>query len=193
MSSDAHDFGESLDMGLKWEQILKPRLKQVLVAASLESISFEENPDMQRNGIDMVLQQENPNVDVKARGHYALQYGDILLETWSVWEENKVGWAFKPDIDLVAYVFENEPGTNLKQGYFIVMSDEFRDWFQENADNYPEKEAKNGSFGGYTTLNRAVPIEDFPQGTLIEFDPTQFEPAEDEQQELSDWLEVDDD
>lgn len=189
MSSDSHDFDESLGMGLKWEQVLKERLEKVLLATGLESISFEEKPDKQRSGIDLVLQQENPNVDVKARGNYALQFGDILLETWSVWEKTKRGWAFKPDIDLVAYVFENEAGTNLVKGYFIVMSDEFRDWFQENATNYPEKEAENSSFGGYTTLNRAVPIEDFPPGTLVEFDPTQFEPVEDEQQELSGWFE----
>lgn len=188
MSSDAHDFDESLDMGLKWERILKPKLEKVLLATSLESISFEENPDMQRSGIDLVLQQENPNVDVKAREHDALQYGDILIETHSVYEKGELGWAFKPAIDLVAYVFENEAGTNLEEGYLIVMSDEFRDWFQENATNYPEKEADNSSFGGYTTLNRAVPMEDFPPGTLIEFDPTQFEPANDDQQELSGWL-----
>lgn len=190
MSSDSHDFEESLEKGLKWEEILKPRLKKVLLTTGLESISFEENPDMQRSGIDMVLQQEeNPNIDVKARQNYALGFGDILLETWSVWEENVRGWAFKDDIDLVAYVFENESGTNLVEGYFIVMNDEFHDWFPDNETNFPRRTVPNESFGGYTTVNRGVPHEDFPPGTLVEFDPTQFEPVDDEQQDLSEWSE----
>lgn len=187
MSSDAHDFDEKLEQGLKWESELADTLETILVTKGLEQISFEDNAEMQRSGIDLVLQQDSPNIDVKCREHYAIQFGDILLETWSVYEENKRGWVYKPDIDLVAYVFENRPGTNLQKGYFIVMSDVFREWFQENATEYPQKVAENSSFGGYTTVNRAVPMEDFPEETLIEFDPALPEPQESPQTNLTEY------
>lgn len=192
MNSDeprTQDWNESLADGVKWEQKLEERLEKVLMTTALERISFEDDPEAQLSGIDMVLSQESPKIDVKSRSYIGLRYDDILIETWSVWEEQIPGWFYTTEADLIARVYENEPGTNLTKGYFIVMSDTFDQWFRDNYEDYDEtfQHTVRGDEEWHSAV-REVPIEDFPQGTLVEFDPTLYEPTVDSQQDLSGWL-----
>lgn len=194
MSSDdgeprTQDWNESLAEGVKWERKLEERLEKVLMTTALERISFEDDPEAQLSGIDMVLSQETPKIDVKSRSHVGLRYDDILIETWSVWEEQIPGWFYTTEADLIARVYENEPGTNLEEGYFIVMSDTFDQWFRDNYADYDETRQHTVRGGEeWHSAVREVPIEDFPSGTLVEFDPTLYEPTEDSQQDLTGWI-----
>lgn len=185
--SKPHDFYESLEMGVGWEKEFADRLESILITRGLEGVSFADDPAAQRDGIDLVLQQDRPTVDLKTRRHYALQFNDILLETWSVWEQRKRGWVFNEATDLVVYIFENRDGSDAEEGYFIALDDEFQEWFEAHEEDYPRKEADNSSFGGYTTVNRAVPMEEFPDGKLVPFDPSLPEPRETPQSKLDEW------
>lgn len=189
------DWYETLDEGMKWEEKLENRLETVLMVSGLERISFDENPEAQLSGIDMVLSQESPDIDVKVRDNEGLDYDDILIETWSVCEDSDAGWFYTSESDLIARVYKNEAGTNLVKGFFIVMTDgELHEWFNDNIETFDINRQKTVRDGErWHSECREVPIEDFPPGTLVEFDPTLNEPVEDEQQELSDWVGGDDD
>lgn len=169
MSSDnVHDFDECLEEGKYWEERLKYRIETVFMQLSVDRIRYDDSPDKQRNGIDLELDpDEITTVDTKVRDHEYAQYDDIVIETMSVAETGELGWFYTSDADVIGYAWKNQAGTNLlNPGYLIVLSDRLRDWFQDHYDEYPLKEAQND---GWTTEFRPVPIDDFPEGTLVEF------------------------
>lgn len=177
MSGDVHDFDESLKRGIHWEDELKDRLRNKLMSMSLEQVRFEEDPDMQRRGIDQVLEQDTANFDIKVRDHKYANAGDILLETVSVVEQDIDGWFYSSDSDVVVYVFENESGGNLCKGYFIIITEALREWFEERKYRFQPVFAmsiRNGE--KWETKSRVVPVNSFPDGTLVEFDPTLPQP-----------------
>jgi len=73
------------------------------VFPGLVKIDFIEDMEMQKEGIDKILVFESGyeiTVDEKKRRK---DYGDILLEIWSVWEQRKRGWLYTCKCDYIVY------------------------------------------------------------------------------------------
>lgn len=166
--AEVNDFEECLKEGIYWEEKLKHRIEREFMTTAADRIAFEDHPDKQRAGIDLELMPDGVSaVDTKVRDYESYKYGDIILETWSVVEENEPGWFYTSEADVIAYAWKNKAGTNLiNPGYLITNLDRLRDWYQDNYGNYPHICAKSND---WTTKFRPVPIEDFPDGTLIPF------------------------
>lgn len=176
MSKRYHSFTEKLKQGNSAEDLIKGRLEKKLRTVTLSQIRFGDAPDKQRRGIDQALEKEEPTIDIKARDNYTHRFGDILLETVSDEERGTDGWFYK-DMDLVVYVWWNQREDGFIDGYIIAMVDELREWFDENKEQFQVKRAKSHEDGRqWTTRNRAVPISEFPDGTLVNFDPSLPEP-----------------
>lgn len=72
------------------------------VFPGIKEISFAEDMETQRKGIDKVIYFESGNsftIDEKKR---RVDYGDILLELWSV-DKKKRGWLFTSQCDYIVY------------------------------------------------------------------------------------------
>ena len=134
-----------------------------------------ENQEFQRKGIDGILYAETAKIDPKVRDYSVYKWKDILIETISVMEENKLGWFYTSEADIVAYVWENPSKTNLIDGFFIfIQNKDLKEWFEKYKNKHPEKRRVATSLRTgiiWHTENFAVPINEFPKGTLIRFDP----------------------
>lgn len=166
-------FDDNLSNGKKWEL---PLLKKISRLRLKEKITYlNNNREFQRKGIDGILYAEKAKIDPKARKHSAYKWNDILLETLSVRERNKLGWFYTSESDIIAYVWENQSRTNLIDGYFIFLQNQtLREWFEKYKKQHPEKirvaySIKNNS--RWSTENYAVPLKKFPKGTILRFNP----------------------
>jgi len=137
---------------------------------------YSGNLEKQREGIDSRIDWEHANFDTKARDFDTRKHmppeGDIVIETMSVVESNKLGWYYTSKADFIAYVWWNPKKTDLYEGYLIALQDpRFRNWFEQNILKFKEIEAETVAKGGkrWHTLSRVVPIPRFPQGILFKF------------------------
>ncbi len=134
------------------------------------AVRIDKNSQFQKWGIDREIYLSNGkrfSIDEKKR---KLDYGDLLLEEWSVcdydWDNKKVirgkkvGWAIDPDkrCDFVAYAVQSSGRCYLLPFELTRQTciHNFPKW-RQNTSWYP-KAAKND---GYTTVNVAVPFQEF--------------------------------
>jgi len=185
--SDKHNFESCLEEGTEWEERVKPKLKEQIMTLNVEQISFDENPDQQLSGIDHVLTQKTDiNIDVKVRDNK--YYGDdILVETLSVVEEEKDGWVYNDETDIIAYCWKNQPGTNLRDGILVLLNDKFVQWFDAMLEQFRTVQCESHDGGRtWTTQSEIVKIDDIPDGFVYkEFNPELPQVKETSQQELS--------
>lgn len=148
------------------------KIREIAQFESVHRVTYAENPEVQKHGIDGFLTTKKPTVDTKTRGYDAYRYHDILIETLSIRERDILGWFYTTNADVIAYVWTNSSGTNLVDGYLLFMSDSVRQWFETNKNQFKVKIAHSKAKGKeWTTENRAVPISQFPKGTLYRFNP----------------------
>lgn len=167
-----NNFNDCLKMGVEWEHRIKPKLMKMLVGKALKNINFSDNPEMQRKGIDIILTQKNPTIDLKVRDYKYYNCRDILMETISVVETGTPGWLYTSQADLISYVWQTLRGTNLIDGYMLLIQ-EIRPWFKKNKwAFYTPRDAISERDGRtWHTRNVAVPIYSFPIGTVFRFNP----------------------
>lgn len=173
-----HEFREKLKEGQQAENILKERLHSILFAESVKLIKWEGkdifSTNLQRKGVDGTLRFKEVRWESKVRDYSSYKYGDILLETISVVKDKKPGWFYYTIADFVIYTWKNKKGTKLIDGYFIfVQNPILKSWFKENEKRFRLVRAKSydKKTGEYWyTLNRAVPISQFPKGTVLRLD-----------------------
>ena len=105
--------------------------------------------------------------------HY--KWNDILIETVSIIEQRKLGWFYTSKADIVPYVWENPSRTNLIDGYFVfIQNKELREWFEEYKRKHPLKKRiahSESKTGFWSTENYAVAIQDFPDRSILRFNP----------------------
>jgi hypothetical protein len=170
---EAFDFEEQLDFGLGWEQRAKEHLQELFTAVSVSNIDYDDQPELQRAGIDVLFQDEDTKIDIKTQSFKYTKSPNLPFETVSVMHEQEPGWFHTSDADLVVWVYENKAGTNLhKTGYLMPLTDGLREWFDDNAVQYRfERIPNTGKYGEYDTGCRFVPIDDIPAEYIVEFDP----------------------
>ena len=156
--------------GQKAHEIAMSHLKDWLL--NLKIADYTNNMEKQHQGIDSHGEFEKTDYDTKARDYKAHKYGDILIEILSVIEYGKPGWYFTSKADFIAYVWWNPLKTDLYDGYLLnIQERRFREFFIENVEKFPLKKATSVAEGGkiWHTLNIAIPIQAFPEGTIFHF------------------------
>jgi len=167
-------FDENLENGKKWELPLLQKISRLRLREKIKYLS--DNQEFQRKGIDGILYAEKAKIDSKARKYYAYKWNDILIEVVSIIGQNKLGWFYTSKADVIAYVWENPSRTNLIDGYFIFIQNKtMREWFERYKAQHPEKRRvatseRNGLV--WKTENYAIPIKEFPKGSILRFNPT---------------------
>lgn len=192
MSSEPYDFDEQLEFGNEWESEVRQKLESVLLRLSVDSIDYEENPGMQRAGIDHIISKEQPTIDVKASRYEKTKDPHLPFEVVSVMESGEPGWFLddEKETDLIVWVYPNKAKTNLyKTGYLMPMKTGIRSWFEENFEKYDFATCKtNGQYGEYHTGMRWVYIPDIPDEYLVEFDPRLPTDKETPQSDITEWM-----
>uniref|UniRef100_A0A6M3J7C3 Uncharacterized protein n=1 Tax=viral metagenome TaxID=1070528 RepID=A0A6M3J7C3_9ZZZZ len=154
-----HDFKEQLEYSddlsaeTEWEAFY---LKVWPTAVSIHRI--QGNNLWQKSGVDRVVYLSNRScflIDEKKRRK---DYGDVLLEVWSVWYEagstkNKIGWTFD-DSKICDFIAYSVPGK-----VYLLPFDVLRRAAKANLSEWIKRyryplTAKNN---GYETRNVAIP------------------------------------
>lgn len=189
-SDRAFDFDEQLTFGTKWESTAKDHLKELFSSISVSNIDYNEAPELQRAGIDVLFQKEKTKIDVKTQSHEYANSENLPIEILSVIEEMEPGWFHDAESDLVVWVFPNKAKTNLyKRGYLMTLTPGLRSWFDEHAEEYRYKRIPNtGRYGDYHTGVRLVKIDDIPDEYLVEFDPRLPTDRETPQSDIMEWV-----
>ncbi len=122
---------------------------------SLDTIHFAEDMETQRKGIDKILKFKSGytvTIDEKKRRK---DYGDILLELWSVWERKKRGWLYTCQCDYIVYAV-----MPTKKVYLLPTLLLKKAWLKNHSNwlvKYKRIDAKNK---GYITKSIAIPAEE---------------------------------
>jgi len=131
------------------------------VFSNLRDIELVMDKERQRKGIDKILYFNNGkqvSIDEKKRRK---DYGDILLELWSVWEEKKKGWLLTAQCDYIVYAVMPS-----KKVYLLPTLLLGKAW-EKNKGTWVEKaKDKNNGFyivkalnKRYSTISIAIPTE----------------------------------
>lgn len=188
--SKTFDFDEQLAFGTDWEQRAKDHLRELFAAVSVSNIDYNEDPELQRAGVDVLFQQDETTIDVKTQRHDHIETGNLPIEMLSVVEEGVPGWFWEADSDLVVWVYPNKAKTNLyKTGYLMPLTDGLRDWVDENAEQFRYVRTETtGRYGEYHTGCRLIPVDAFPDEYLVEFDPRLPTDRESPQSDIQRWV-----
>lgn len=125
------------------------------VFPELDKIGVVESIELQRKGIDKVLQMKSGKkilVDEKKRRK---DYGDILLEEYSNWETRRPGWLGRGHYtDYIVYVIVETGKVYLLP--FLILQKAWRDNYAGWKRNYRTIQARNQT---YTTTSLCIPID----------------------------------
>lgn len=191
MSNNSARFSEDLEFGLKWEREATDRLNELLLSVRATNIDYSDRPELQRAGIDGIMQKEQPSFDIKCQRHKYADSPNLPIEIHSVVEKGELGWFYTADSDMVVWIFPNKANTNLyHKGYLMPLHDGLRDWVRENNDQFRRFEkANSGQYGDYTTEGYLIPIDEFPEEYLVGFDPRLPTDRETPQSDIMEWSE----
>lgn len=121
----------------------------------LKLIEFAEDLETQKKGVDKILHFENGGtvtIDEKKRRK---DYGDILLELFSNYQQKKKGWLFTCSCDYIVYYIEPTKKAYLLPAQLLKMA-----WKHNGAEwlkKYKVFEAKNPT---YSSKNISIPTEE---------------------------------
>lgn len=190
-----HEFKPSKKVGDYGEKILRPHIPRILVKyrpndiiKNAESELFEytrnrEYADNQKRGMDATIRYKADFVEIKTRNPYVLKfwrkYGhDILVETISNDKKNTKGWGRYTEAPVVIYGVLAECRKSFAEIYLIDQP-RLYDFLFSDDNKYKEYEKKLAANEFYNTVNRVVPVSDFPDGVATRLDRSfLFDPGE---------------
>lgn len=142
-----YSFAEQLERGQHWEGVLDSYF------STWYNIR-EASRDEQRRGIDRWFRRktggEEVSVEIKADDKTS-KTGNLFIETVSVLEKNKPGWAWKSEADILVYLA-------IPDTLYIVPMREVRRRIPEWRDEYGTRNVRNK---GWTSVGIPVPEEEF--------------------------------
>lgn len=149
-------FSDSLSIGEIGESL-------ILQQFGIKIISFENDPEFQRSGLDGV--RGALTHEVKTRTHETTRYWrngpDIAIETISVREHNVAGWIYTSAADILFYGILNRKKSDWAHLWRIRLP-ELQTWWQNiDPSKYPAKIARTKE--SHSTENRIVPFADIPK------------------------------
>ena len=158
------------DFGLDLEYSLEERENELFdsfyyrVFPGLNNIHLVKDMETQKKGIDKILYFKSGYVVTVDEKKRRKDYGDILLELWSVWERKKRGWLYTCKCDYIVYAIMPS-----KKVYLLPTLLLKKAWIENQAEwitTYEEITAYNRE---YVTKSIAIPI-----GILLEQISTQI-------------------
>jgi len=147
-----NDFQSNLEYSLEARENEVFDLFYKRVFPGLVRIELVEDIKLQRLGIDKILHLDTGQritIDEKKR---RVNYGDILLELWSVYEKGKKGWLFTSYCHYVVYAIIPTQKVYLLPMVLLRLA-----WEHNSAEweqSYKSIEAINV---GYKTVSIAIP------------------------------------
>lgn len=159
------------------EEIIRKKiyiLLPTILEPYIKDYNYTLHPNKQLQGIDGGIHFD---WDVKARDNSYRWVNDIALE---IKTNNKKGWFCKSKADIIFYGITNKKKTDYLQGKtWILFLDNCRSYFtKDKLIEYEKKLApthdKITKEVLYWTINRIIPIEDFPNYCLINFPKAYF-------------------
>lgn len=131
----------------------------------IEIKEIKNDMELQRAGVDKIIILKNGkkiNIDEKKRRS---NYGDILLEEWSVLEERKKGWTGDPKkkTDYIVYIII--PANKIYLFPYDLLQSAWRTNYYKWKKNYGIRKAFNH---GYATTNIAIPVDILLESIIIE-------------------------
>lgn len=148
-----HEFDENLLYSVEPEEseYLDSVYKQIF--PELKDIEFIKTRGGQREGIDKRLYFKNGAIITLEEKKRRVDYGDILLEMWSVRERQILGWLYTSHADYISYFIPSS-----QKLYILPLLLIRKAWVRNKeqwTNQYRELRAKNQD---YTTISRAIPI-----------------------------------
>ena len=163
-------WDRDIEFGEKWEIKLKQLLQESFRLVKLNRIDFENNKELQLDGIDIIFNTETGNIQIKTRRD---EYNDIAFEERTSMDHpdnmcsGKLGWvySYKEKNIIMAYIFSHS-----LRGYFLILDNDFYKWYENNKDNYSIKPAYSlGNGNSWWTINRIIPIKEIPEQFIKKF------------------------
>jgi hypothetical protein len=185
------DFEADLEDALEWEQFAVDRVEELLLSTRAANVSYNDRPELQRAGIDGIVRQQQPSFDIKVQDYRHTDTGNLPIEVWSSLENCTPGWFYTAESDMIVWLYKNRAKTDLYHtGYLMPLRDGLIEWFNDRKDDFREFSKENiGMHGGeYTTCGRLVPIDEFPDAYLAQFDPRPPTDRDTPQSALGDWV-----
>lgn len=103
-------------------------------------------------------------IEVKIRNQL---YEDILIETKKNVEQNKPGWIWTSEAQLLAYVFYVD-GNLLSRPRYLMHLPTLREWFRQNQSRYQAMLAPNPPQNPvYHTEFYSIPLRDIPEKIFV--------------------------
>jgi hypothetical protein len=129
-----------------------------------------KDPSFYDRDIDLIMEDLDrvmPSplfIEVKVRNQL---YEDILIETKKNVEQNKLGWIWTSEAQLLAYVFYVD-GNLLPRPRYLIHLSTLREWFHQNQSRYQCMLAPNPPKNPvYHTEFYSVPPRDIPEKTFV--------------------------
>lgn len=171
------NFDEDMNDAASWEKRVSEKIESFVMKYKMRRIPYDtsENIELQKKGIDVIVESEPARYEIKTRAHKYYRKG-ILLETTSVVERNKPGWLYTSEADCITYVWKNVANTNVEPiGYFLLLKELRKtQWYDRLPGSYhvfsvtSKRKTPQGMIY-WTTEFIVPPIKDFPKYILWKF------------------------
>lgn len=122
---------------------------------NIERIEFVSDLSSQKRGIDKIIyfkSGKQVTIDEKKRRK---DYGDILLEIWSVLENKKRGWLYTCQCDYIVYIV-----LSIKRIYLLPALLLKKAWNKNKEKWLTKYRYKDAINKGYTTRNIPIPANE---------------------------------
>lgn len=149
-----NDFATDLQYSLEQRECEMFNDFYYRIFPGLSEIEFAEDMKRQRRGIDKVLHFNSGysiTIDEKKRRE---DYGDILLELWSKYEQRKRGWLYYCQCDYIVYAVMPS-----KTVYLLPVLLLKKAWQTNKKQWLADYEQKPSHNEGYTTMNIFIPTK----------------------------------
>lgn len=160
-----YSFDNCYTIGHKYEDAVIPYLEKKFNT----KIRPARDRYLQKRGIDLVA-DNGLKFEVKTQNYdiYKRYMNTLSVETKSIIENNIPGWCFTCSSDYIVYVWGSFGHLEIKK---ITLYDwkQFKEWFKENIEKYPEHKTtskRNGEV--WHSLYATIPIKDIPKKIMQE-------------------------
>jgi len=118
----------------------------------LRRIKLVEDLDLQKKGIDKILYFKDGRILTIDEKKRRKDYGDILLEIWSIWEQRKPGWLYTCQSDYIVYAIMSS-----KKVYLLPVLLLKRAWIMNGKNWIKSYDIISANNKTYTTKSIAIP------------------------------------
>lgn len=183
-----HEFGEKLQDVEYLTRKLSFKVPEIVKLYKNEYITFDTPKEkiLQKSGIDGIIRGQDTSWDSKILFNLMDYNNRLLIETKSIIEKNTLGWVYTSQCDLILLCWAENTKIFMPIAYALPLKKFRKTELYKNLEKYKRYKTKSSRDGRrWTTEFYMVPINKFPKGFLIQFNPE--EPPKNLPKTLSDW------